>query len=130
MHEAEITSGAVCECDFGPFDLTIADQGAFTGREGNTGALCTWFEGTMGCEVSFWGRMVRRDGYRAPEGFGENTGRLSLHGNFLVSMRRRARRGGARRVYVCIPADEGGLPPRTGFIINSCSEASHDGSRM
>ena len=79
------------------FDLTIADQGAFTGREGNTGALYTWFEGTMGCEVSFWGRMVRRDGYRAPEGFGENTGRLSLHGNFLVSMRRRARRGGARR---------------------------------
>lgn len=79
------------------FDLTIADQGAFTGREGNTGALCTWFEGTMGCEVSFWGRMARRDGYRAPEGFGENTGRLSLHGNFLVSMRRRARRGGARR---------------------------------
>lgn len=25
MHEAEITSGAVCECDFGPFDLAIAE---------------------------------------------------------------------------------------------------------
>ena len=50
-------------------DLTIADQGAFTGREGGTGALCTWFEDGKGSKVGLRGRKGMREGCSGARGF-------------------------------------------------------------
>ena len=50
-------------------DLTIADQGAFTGREGGTGALCTWFEDGKGSKVGLRGRKGMRAGCSGARGF-------------------------------------------------------------
>ena len=82
--------------------LAIADQGAFTGREGGTGALCTWFEDEKGSKVGLRGREGMREGCSGPRGFlggvpGGLTGRLAAWEKSSLMMCRRARRLKARR---------------------------------